>query len=517
MRYLNMMLGKISKFPWLPLLFTIYAPLALLAHNLGQVEIQSGYRSLLLSATGALLFLVILGNLLRDWQKAGLIVTLLAILFFTYGRVYDVIKNVQIAGFIIGRHRYLAPIWLGLASLGVAWILKKIKYPSSLMNTLNIMSLILLAFPLMQTARFELLNSNNQPTSSPESPYQTSLPADRTLPDVYYVILDGYGRSDILLKNFNYDNSAFIDQLRQQGFYVATCSQSNYSKTDLSLASSLNFNYLDVLGDEFTPENTDRSPLWRLIKNSAVAAELKKMGYRIVAFETGFDFTQLANTDFFYFSPRRGFNEFESLLLKTSLAVILDDAGLFRKYHLTVEDRKRDNISYILAKLVELPALPGPKFVFAHLVIPHQPFVIGPNGEPVVVRKSGSTDAGYYTDIDYVNGYRDQAIYISNQIIPVVTRIVRDSRTPPVIIIQGDHGPSHFDEADRIGILNAYLFPQAHPGFYSTITPVNTFRLVFNTYFETQFDLLKDVTYYSTYPYAYQYQEILNECKGDGK
>src|SRR5215216_1973081 len=96
----------------------------------------------------------------------------------------------------------------------------------------------------------------------------------------------------------------------------------------------------------------------------------------------------------------------------------------------------------------------------------------------------------------------------------VIQSILKNSSIPPIIsIIQGDHGPSHFDEATRMGNLNAYYFPNAQPALYSSITPVNTFRLLFNTYFGTEFNLLKDTSYYSEYPYAYRFDVVPNQCR----
>ena len=60
--------------------------------------------------------------------------------------------------------------------------------------------------------------------------------------------------------NLQYDNSAFISDLEKMGFYVAKCSQSNYPRTDVSLGSSLNMDYLQNLNDKFTPKNEDRTP-----------------------------------------------------------------------------------------------------------------------------------------------------------------------------------------------------------------------------------------------------------------
>ena len=95
----------------------------------------------------------------------------------------------------------------------------------------------------------------------------------------------------------------------------------------------------------------------------------------------------------------------------------------------------------------------------------------------------------------------------------MVKGIIENSDIPPIIILQGDHGPSHFDNASRMGILNAYYFPDAKAGLYPLITPVNTFRLLFQTYFGEDLKLLEDVSYYSEYPEAYQFEIIPNPCQ----
>jgi hypothetical protein len=87
--------------------------------------------------------------------------------------------------------------------------------------------------------------------------------------------------------------------------------------------------------------------------------------------------------------------------------------------------------------------MPGPKFVFAHLVVPHQPFVFGPNGESFVIPEKVHKGNTYYTNRDYQLGYANQVAFISDRIAQVVESILEKSSIPPIIIIQGDHGPSH--------------------------------------------------------------------------
>jgi hypothetical protein len=455
---------------------------------------------------------------LRNWHASGVLATLLMILFLTYSHLYNFISDLQIGGFLIGRHRYLVIVWLVLACLGSWWAIRKSRNYSSLTSTLNLMSLFLLAMAVAQLVLYEV-RTNNLPNSEAVQKQETQVPSNvqkpdnSSLRDVYYIILDAYGRSDLLLDALGYDNSDFLGALQDMGFYVAECAQSNYAKTDLSLSSSLNMDYVTALDPTLTPENTDRVPLWNLIKDNRVQEKFRSLGYTTIAFETGFYFSQLSDLDIFYSPERGGFNEFEILYVRTTLLRLLDDAGWLARFHYTPEDRKRELILFDLEKLEELPAMPGPKFVFAHLIIPHQPFVFGADGEPLVIAEKVHKGQTYYTERDYRLGYINQITFISARIAQVMEDIIENSSVPPIIVIQGDHGPSHYDKVTRMGILNAYYFPGAQPESHSHITPVNSFRMLFNTYFGTDFNLLEDVSYYSEYPEAYQFEIIPNQCQ----
>ena len=506
---------QLSGFPWHSLLIALYVPLELGAHNIGQTSLGSIYRAVILSGVFAILLLGAGWLLLRDWQVAGIVTTLIMILFLTYGHLYNFISDLQVGGFLLGRHRYLLIVWFLFACLGSWWAIRKSRNYASITSTLNLISLVLVAMPVAQLGFYTAREVDLQNPETVESQAAPSVPEPDASPlrDVYYIVLDAYGRSDLLLDTLDYDNSDFLHKLEEMGFYVAHCAQSNYAKTDLSLSSALNMDYVTALDATLTPENTDRVPLWNLIKDNKVQEKFHSLGYSTVAFETGFYFSQLSNLDIFYTPRRSGFNEFEILYVRTTLLRLFDDAGWLARFHYTPEDRKRELILFDLQKLQELPAIPGPKFVFAHLVIPHQPFVFGPDGEPVVIAEKMHKGQSYYTERDYRLGYVNQLRFISTRIAQVLEDIIKNSSVPPIIIIQGDHGPSHYDKATRMGILSAYYFPEEQPGLYPEITPVNSFRLLFNTYFEEDIHVLEDVSYYSEYPEAYQFEMIPNLCQ----
>jgi hypothetical protein len=147
----------------------------------------------------------------------------------------------------------------------------------------------------------------------------------------------------------------------------------------------------------------------------------------------------------------------------------------YRQYHQNV---------FALDSLEKIPQLPGRKFIYAHLFITHQPYVFTPDGNFNPTVQQGA------------DGYRDQIIYADTRLLEVVKTILATSNPAPIIVIQGDH--SLFDKADRLKILNAYYLPDGgNDMLYATITPVNTFRVIFNAYFGGQYDLLPDVSRYA--------------------
>jgi hypothetical protein len=325
------------------------------------------------------------------------------------------------------------------------------------------------------------------------------------LPDIYLVVLDGHGRSDVLKEQFGYDNSAFISQLKDMGFYVADCSQSNYASTRYSLTSMLQMDYIQIVNDK------ERVPA---LKNTPVLQTLREDGYSIITFENyasgHFDLDEdlRRSRHQMAFGTRLGgavdlaggLNEFERTLLKASIARLLLDTEIIPGFNENALVRLEDyehylQTKYILEELPKTAKLKGPRFVFVHILVPHIPHVFTPDGE------------FRYPEDKSKNGYRDNAIFIDRAITSVLQELLAESVEPPVIILMGDHGPpaTKFTSPEaRMKVLNAYYVDSnAKAKLYDSITPVNSFRIVLNEYFGTDYPLLQDVSYY-----AYQFRQL---------
>ncbi len=114
-------------FPFHPALFALYPVLSLLATNLDQVPAQTALRAGIISLAGGCILFIILRLILRDSGKAALLTTFWLALFFSYGHIYQVVEGKALAGFVYGKHRYLAALWALVFLAGSAWILKKLK------------------------------------------------------------------------------------------------------------------------------------------------------------------------------------------------------------------------------------------------------------------------------------------------------------------------------------------------------------------------------------------------------
>lgn len=482
---------KIVKFQYLPihiLFFAGFPSMALLVNNLGEAELSNVIRPLIVSVVMAIATLLVLQLFVRNWRKAGLCVTWALVLFFLYGHIYDASKGTHIFGFLIGRHRFLLIVWAILLTSGTLFILKRNDSFTELTLLVNILGFALVFFQIAQIAIYEKQSGISSRQAQSAASETLLVPNDPdNLPDVYLIILDMYGREDALQAYYNYDNHEFVSQLEALGFYVASCGRSNYSKTIMSLPSQLNMDYISNL-----LEDVNHEKLVYILKNSAVKRALEEIGYTSIAFDTGTNWINIDTSDIFIDRPPEilgtVLEEFEELFLKTTIVRPLFDYAdsLDRaSFHFfeTYVEMKAQRIRIMLDHLKLAPEMDGPKFVYAHILAPHPLHVFNPDGSVNLNARTVDDHVGLPIQLDYINP----------QILEIVKNIIDQSDIEPVIILEGDHGFG--DLYATSPLIAIYLPNDGRAQLYPSISHVNTFRVIFNSYFGTGFPILEDHSY----------------------
>lgn len=494
---------------WHPLALAVYPVLALLAYNAAEVRPQAALRALLISLGATTVLWLLLRFICRDGSRAAFAASLVVVLFFAYGHVYDLIDRKWEIPCLPAA---MPLLWSALTGVGMVRVLRPRTRVREAAAALNVVSLGLASFAALQVVWWSLPRTVSGPAADFAPLQELRLAEGQMPPDIYYIIVDSYGRSDLLLEAFDYDNSDFIRRLRDLGFYVADCAQSNYNRTDVSLASSLNMQYLQALDRDFRPGNQGRRTLWESIAHSAVRANLENAGYNTVAFATGFAWSEIRDADV-YFAPSLLWSEmstFETLLLRSTPLRHLQDLG-WLDFDQIDGERYRQRTELVFENMADLAHMPGPKFVFIHIIPPHPPFVYGRTGRPLDPEVFLNEDRRY-TYASYALGYRTQVEYVTGQVEAAIETLLAESAAPPVIILQGDHAPWLQSGHRKFLVLSAYYLPDHGDLPYPTISPVNTFRLVFNTYFDTDYELLPDISYYSPVPNIYEFEQFPNPC-----
>jgi hypothetical protein len=511
-----------SRFPFYCLFLAVFPVLNYLAVNVSQVPLASTTR---LAAASLIFGLLLFGTsilILRDRQKAGLVTSLTLILFYSYGHLYTWLAEQSNP---LAHHRYLLPGFALVGALFLLLILRIKRIPAIVPVPLNLVTGLLVLLQFIPITAYQV----RQARVISEQPSQNINQTSKNRPDVYYIIVDMYARDDLLLEEMAYDNSGFLAQLEQRGFYVASCALSNYTQTELSLASSLNMDYLDALGD-FQPGSVDRTLADALIQHSRVRAIFEDLGYGIISL-SAYDPLKMIDADIYFdtslapaptiLKPQL-FSAFEALFIKTTLLRAYLDSPWAKSQPMAIDinypygDHVRQQL-YILDTLPIIPSDPRPKFVFVHIQLPHPPFVFTAEGnivpDPLPFPSAGKN----IPREDTIRNYLAQTSYLNTRLIPILDAIVLNSDPAPVIILQADHGPYSLKKpvANYPAILNAILLPEANrDALYAELSPVNTFRYLFKYVLGQDFELLPDRSYMSTYADPYSYMEIFNDQPG---
>jgi hypothetical protein len=498
---------RISRSLIFSLLFGIFPILTLSKSNLGQIQSSFFLKPILFSLIFTLMIYGICLIISRSWERAAAFSGVISLFVFSFGHVYNLVGQKTFLGISVG---FIKLLFLYLVFFaGVVFLLSRVKkFPNTLFIVLNLMAGCLIFLNLIPIIAFEIRQGANTPISQGLSDIKTAAPED--LPDIYYILLDAYAREDVLNEVIGYDNSAFLQELEERGFYIPDCAFSNYHATALTLPSVLNFDYIHNLNIAYHPDSESVEDINILVNNNA-RVYFSSLGYQFV---TGRGFSSrvdIIDSDIYfnYFQDNEGKDDFEaqsflSLYLNTTIYRIITE--LYKNnpekfswlpYWLAI-DREFDPYlqqaslwyyqnKYMLDSIQELPDNTGPFFVYAHIIAPHPPYAF---------RSDGTLRYPLDTQDEKVL-YADQVTYLNKRVLELVDALQANSSIQPIIIIQADHGIHQLTSGlDKHKIFSAYYLPGIlNTDPYPTITPVNNFRLIIKNYFDTSMMLLPDILY----------------------
>lgn len=321
--------------------------------------------------------------------------------------------------------------------------------------------------------------------------------ASRSAPNIYFVLLDGYPRQDSL-EALGIENGPFIRDLEERSFTVAPRSHTNYHNTLLTLTSMFSGKYLaDV--PELAPRAADQAAtvrqLSRALNRAVLLDDLRLRGYTIVASPSAYGPTTVFSADVLMASGR--VNHFDLWVLnRTYLGDLLSITS-----SRLVDGWLRDAVLAPMRDAVAVAAAPSesPRFMFAHVLSPHPPFLFDASGELPDVKACYASGCSLWTSerkvlgispSEYARLLADQIQFINGEVVNMVDQIVEHDPTA-VVILFGDHG-IRFDAGVSVEYFRNF-FAARTPGhidlYPDDVSPVNVLVGVENAYLGSAFPI----------------------------
>jgi hypothetical protein len=500
-------IGAMALHPFLFAAASVFRPYASNLRALYFSEVLAALAAALAAALMLVFAFVLLLGSLR--AKAAVLTSASLVAGLFYAELVDAVN--RYAGISLSPVAALPLALAALAAIFAAVVLPRIDFTPA--NAIfNGIALVIFIVPAWQVGShsWRAGGTSYPPVAAFEasSAAKVSLRADPasvkdTPRQLFYLIFDRYGSQSVLADYYGFDNSDLVGFLQEKGFYFASNSRANYLKTAHSLASTFHMDYLDFLADDQRSRIGDWHPIYDMLREHRVGRFLKSRGYKFVQIGSWWGPTQHnADADEIH---SFGFSEFNYWYIRGTIVgpiieALAPDSTFAKRLQGGLGQCQR--VPRQIEKVKEIGARGDKAFVFAHILVPHEPYVFSADG------RCPSTDTMERTKAEK---YVEQVRYANSLIKDFVSALLAADGPKPIIIIQSDEGPfpPRYDNEDpswrdatvdelreKMGILNAFYFPDGdYRALDPQVTSVNTFRVIFDKYFGTQLERLPDRIY----------------------
>ncbi len=501
---------KVNFWWWLtPLLFGSIPILALYSGNIDEWWVSETLLPFFLTLLLTALVLTASYFLFKTWRKSIFFTSIFIVLTVFFGKLYLFVAEIL----TLPLPRLLSTILAISILLSIGLLLKKNRIGNQLMQGIFLIACVTWLLLQVKIVPFEIMRFYNfyklsTYVEGKQDNIGDLIAKTNNAPDFYYFIFDRYARADVLQRYFEFNNSDFLSQLENSGFYIASNSAANYPQTYLSLASSLNLSHLDYLPEVLGKDNVDKAVVFKThIQNNALVNFFKNRGYRYILLGNSWPPTRDSADAVYTFNLMAGtqdllLNWYEQTLFNTILGLTTGNYFYAESYNLV---RLQANIDFQFnQKINEYVSIESPKFVFGHVMLPHPPYLVNHDCDPVSLERA--------REDDNKQGYLEQ-LACANKIMLRLSQEILNRNQPAVIIFQSDEGPYPAtvglpDESENLEefitsvrihapILMAVYADKAEAtnGFYSNMSPVSMWTLLLNYYFSSQLPIPRDTVF----------------------
>jgi hypothetical protein len=436
---------------------------------------------------------------IRDFRKSCLFTSFVSIFYYFFCDLKDWLHNIS-PEYFFSRYFFLIPFFSVVLVVLLLYIKRTHSRFTKPYAYINVLFLILILTDGIFVLGFNASKNDTGDQAKPISSAYTT--CDSCLkPDIYYLLFDAYPDSSVLKNEFNFDNSAFYSFLTKNGFRIIRNSHSNYNLTPFSIGSTLNLEYLPNLNTQQDFYMKQYLPgLITVYKNQLVPI-LVKEGYEIINYSI-FDIQ-----DHPALIPVFDIWDLDVLFKRHHLIYKIDmDAGFAIRENLglstvspehqkKIKNRREHtrNINQaFLASLKETHS--APRFSYVHILLPHNPYSFDADGNDAKPATNPEEQRKIFSS---------HMTYTNKLASSMIENIQTYSKRPFIIVLQGDHGLKFIEpEKQQLQFYNLnaiYFYNKDYQLLNDSLTNVNTFRIILNTFFQKQFPILENKSYFLNY------------------
>ncbi|MFO7937958.1 MAG: sulfatase-like hydrolase/transferase [Kiritimatiellia bacterium] len=529
--------------PYYPFLLNFLFILSIYQVNVNLVSFKSVLISFLNGQVVTGITLVVLAVILRNIYSASLLSGLTSVLALIYPFIVEGVSSLWSAGV------YLLAL-ASIISIVIILTVKNIRKVIKLTHIMNLFAVCALSVSGVLTifaarsGATPIYNSGNLKTNVFNNPMPSDTQnhtAFEDLPDIVFMVLDGYGRQDVLKDVYNFDNAPFIDFLTTNNFYVAKESRANYTFTMLSIASAFNGAYITT--NSAVLKVLNYAVLDKTFAQSAFSELLLNNNYNIaLTYSADRKLLEIQNEKA---QKPKWARDFDSMnfnnLVRRRLAwkfpfkwqsfianIYNFPSNLYYRF-IKAEWTHSARIKTGINQMVNYPLGKSkkPTFLYSHVIAPHPPFVFSssfPESETSSYNEANMWRASRKADSkDYQIGYSEHLQKINEMMERAIkSRISNKGERDLVFVLVSDHGPaSEFDfndientnQRERVSNLCAvYSSAGDYEGFYQNMTLINLVRLITGKYLcEEPLPLLRDRSFVSSWSNKFLFIEYVEK------